>query len=137
METAKAYAPWTITTHLKDMAVAEYDDGFLLAEVPFGEGFLDLQAIIALIDKARPRVRWNLEMITRDPLRVPCLTPKYWVTMNDVSGRRLANMLALVKKKKPAAPLPTVSKLSLAEQIDLEEANVRKCFKFARENLEL
>ncbi len=32
-------APFAITTHLKDMAVAEYDEGFLLAEVPFGAGF--------------------------------------------------------------------------------------------------
>jgi 3-oxoisoapionate decarboxylase len=135
LEVVKAYAPWTITTHLKDMAVAEYDDGFLLSEVPFGEGFLDLKQVVAIIEKARPEARWNLEMITRDPLRVPCLTPKYWATMDAVGGRCLAVMLTLVRKHKPAAPLPTVSKRSLAEQIEEEETNVRKCFKYAREKL--
>ena len=42
METVEALAPWAFSTHLKDMAVEEYEDGFLLAEVPLGKGFLDL-----------------------------------------------------------------------------------------------
>src|SRR5262249_26663440 len=136
LEVVKAYAPWTFTTHLKDMAVAEYDDGFLLAEVPLGDGFLDLKQIVAVVEKARPGVRWNLEMITRDPLRVPCLAPKYWATLEDVPARRLAAALALVRKHKPTAPLPIVSKLTLTEQLDAEEANVRKCFKYAHDKLE-
>jgi sugar phosphate isomerase/epimerase len=135
LEIVKAYAPWTFTTHFKDMAVAEYDDGFLLSEVPLGDGFLDLKQIVAVVEKARPGVRSNLEMITRDPLRVPCLAPKYWATMDAVGGRQLAQALAMVRKHKAAAPLPTVSKLTLAERLDAEEANVRKCFKFSRDTL--
>jgi sugar phosphate isomerase/epimerase len=135
LEVVKAYAPWTFTTHLKDMAVAEYDDGFLLAEVPLGDGFLDLKQVVAIVEKARPGVRWNLEMITRDPLRVPCLVPKYWATMEDVPARRLAAVLALVRKHKPAAPLPVVSKLPLADQLKAEEANVQKCFRYAQDKL--
>jgi 3-oxoisoapionate decarboxylase len=135
LDVVKAYAPWTITTHLKDMAVAECDDGFLLAEVPLGEGFLDMKEIVAIVEKARPEVRWNLEMITRDPLRVPCLTPKYWATMDAVGGRSLAEMLALVRRKKPADALPLMSKRNIAEQIEVEEANVRKCLQYARDKL--
>ena len=52
------------TVHLKDMAVAEYDEGFLLAEVPLGEGFLDLPKMIALLREARLAIHFNLEMIT-------------------------------------------------------------------------
>ena len=69
------------------MAVAEYDEGFLLAEVPLGEGFLDLPKMIALLREARPDIRFNLEMITRDPLRIPCLTDQYWATSANVPGR--------------------------------------------------
>jgi len=135
LEVVKAYAPWTFTTHFKDMAVAEYDDGFLLSEVPLGDGFLDLKQIVAVVEKARPGVCWNLEMITRDPLRVPCLAPKYWATMDAVGGRQLAQALAMVRKHKAAAPLPVVGKLTLAERLDAEEANIRKCFKYARDSM--
>jgi 3-oxoisoapionate decarboxylase len=32
----EVYAPLAFSTHIKDMAVAEYEDGFLLSEVPLG-----------------------------------------------------------------------------------------------------
>src|SRR5262245_21334736 len=65
-EVVETLAPGAVTVHIEDMAVAPYEDGFLLAEVPFGEGFLDLKRIIGALRKARPEgrpVRFNLEMI--------------------------------------------------------------------------
>src|SRR5262249_47531886 len=88
--TAEALAPFVATTHLKDMGVAEYADGFLLSEVPFGEGFLDLSKIVALVRKANPKVRLNLEMITRDPLKVPIPTPNYCSTLPTRTPNQLA-----------------------------------------------
>jgi sugar phosphate isomerase/epimerase len=81
MEVVQAYAPFAASTHLKDMGVAEYENGFLLSEVPLGQGFLDLGQIVAVLAKANPQLQFNLEMITRDPLKVPCLTAKFWATM--------------------------------------------------------
>ncbi len=130
-----AYAPWTFTTHLKDMAVAEYDDGFLLAEVPFGTGFLDMPAIVAALRKTRPEVRFNLEMITRDPLKVPCLTRKYWATLDGVSGRELAEALRRVRKNSTRQPLPRLSDLPLEKQLAAEDDNVRRCLEYAGERL--
>jgi sugar phosphate isomerase/epimerase len=130
-------APWALSVHLKDMGVAEYDEGFLLAEVPLGEGFLDLPKMIALLRKSRPDIRFNLEMITRDPLRVPCLTDKYWATSPGVHGRALARALALVRKHKPAQPLPRISNRPTKEQLTIEEDNVRKSLAYAREQLGL
>ncbi len=132
-----AYAPWTFTTHLKDMAVAEYDDGFLLSEVPLGQGFLDLPRVIATLHKARPEVRLNLEMITRDPLRVPCLTKKYWATMGDVPGLTLADALARVRRHKSPVPLPTVSPLEHRKQLETETANIVASLDYAREKLKV
>jgi sugar phosphate isomerase/epimerase len=137
LEVVRTLAPRAFTVHLKDMAVAEYDEGFLLAEVPLGEGFLDLSKMIALLRAARPEIRFNLEMITRDPLRVPCLTEKYWATFAEVPGRDLARTLALVRKHKPAQPLPRISPRSTKEQLAIEEDNVRKSLAYAREHLEL
>jgi 3-oxoisoapionate decarboxylase len=137
MEVIKAYAPVTFTTHFKDMGVAEYDGGFLLSEVPFGEGILDLKEAVSLIRRARPEVRINLEMMTRDPLKVPCLTRKYWATFETLPGRYLADTLAMVRAKKFPRPLPTVRQLDRAEQTRVEEENVRKCLRYARESLAL
>jgi sugar phosphate isomerase/epimerase len=136
-EVVAAYAPWTFTTHLKDMGVTEYEDGFLLSEVPLGQGFLDLPRVIRTLQKARPEVRLNLEMITRDPLHVPCLTKKYWATLGQVGGSVLAEALARVRHHKPAQPLPTVSTLDHQAQLDAETANVTASLAFAKKSLQL
>jgi sugar phosphate isomerase/epimerase len=133
----EAYAPWTLTTHFKDMGVAEYEDGFLLSEVPLGEGLLDLKRIVSTIRKAKPEVHFNLEMITRDPLRVPCLTDPYWNTLGEVGGRELADALTRVRKNTFAGPLPTISQLSHREQLQAEAANVERSLEYARKHLEL
>ncbi len=131
----EAFVPWTITTHFKDMAVAESDDGFLLSEVPLGDGFLDLKRIVATLRKAKPEVKLNLEMITRDPLRIPCLAPKYWATLRDVPAHELADMLARVRLHKHPQPLPTVSLLSHAEQLRVEADHITRCLRFATDKL--
>jgi sugar phosphate isomerase/epimerase len=130
-ETADLLAPLAFTTHIKDMGVEEYPEGFLLSEVPLGTGFVDLAKIVATIRKAQPDVRLNLEMITRDPLKIPCLTPRYWATLENVPAPRLAAMLALVRAKAGTKPLPRIGELSKEEQIRREDDNVRQCLRFA------
>jgi 3-oxoisoapionate decarboxylase len=130
-EVIEAYSPWAVSTHLKDMAVAEYEDGFLLSEVPLGEGFLDLPRIIATLEKANPRIQWNLEMITRDPLKIPCLREQYWATMDRLPAKRLARMLRLVKTHQASAPLPRVAQLTFEERLMAEENNVRRSLRHA------
>ncbi|HEY1860909.1 MAG TPA: TIM barrel protein [Gemmataceae bacterium] len=129
-------APHTFTTHIKDMGVEECADGFLLAEVPLGTGFLDLPNIVATLRKARPEIHLNLEMITRDPLKIPCLTAKYWATLDDLPGRRLAEMLALVRAKAAKKPLPRIRELTKDEQFAQEGENVRACLRYAKERLQ-
>ena len=135
-ETVDLLAPHVLTTHMKDMGVEEYADGFLLSEVPLGTGFLDLAKIVAAVRKARPDVRLNLEMITRDPLKIPCLTPKYWATLESVPGRRLAEMIALVRTKAGKKPLPRVHDLGKQEQLQREDENVRQSLRYAKDHLD-
>jgi sugar phosphate isomerase/epimerase len=136
-ETADLLAPLTFTTHIKDMGVEEYPDGFLLSEVPLGDGFLDLPKLVATVRKANPRARLNLEMITRDPLKIPVLTPKYWATLESVPARRLAEMLALVRAKAGKQPLPRLSTLAKDEQVKREDDNVRRSLRYAAEKLKV
>ena len=65
----------------------EYEEGFLMADVPLGQGCLDLQAMVDILRKAKPGMKFSLEMLTRDPLKIPCLTDKYWASFVGVSGR--------------------------------------------------
>jgi sugar phosphate isomerase/epimerase len=125
-EVVETLAPYTLATHFKDMAVAPDDDGFLLSEVVLGDGLLDLRRIVRAIRSARPRTNLTLEMITRNPLRVPCLTSKYWATFPDRSGYVLARTLTMVRRN-AGKPLPRVDGLSREALAGLEEENVRKC----------
>jgi 3-oxoisoapionate decarboxylase len=125
MEVIERLAPFAVSTHIKDMGVNEYADGFLLSEVPIGDGMLDISKVMGIIEKARPKTRMTLEMITRDPLKVPVFTDKYWATFPDRNGMYLARTMRMVRAKK--SNLPVISGLSKEEQLKVEEQNVRKC----------
>ena len=129
--------PHVVTTHFKDMAVMEDPEGFLLSEVPLGTGILDLPWVVESIRRARPRARMNLEMITRDPLKVPCLTDKYWLTFPERRSLCLSRALALVREHPPREPLPHVSGLDEQARRQLEEDNVKQCLAYAGEKLGL
>jgi sugar phosphate isomerase/epimerase len=129
--TVEALAPFARTVHLKDIGLEEAADGFRMAEVPLGRGCLDLPAMVKVLRRANPRIRFQLEMITRDPLSIPCLTEKYWATLGRVPGRDLARMLARVRSAAGPKPLPRVSGLKPDEQRAAEDAHVRESFAFA------
>jgi len=133
--------PFVVACHIKDMAVEPYEDGFLLSEVPLGEGILDLKAMVAAIQKKDPNTPFDLEMITRDPLKIPVFTSKYWATFDDSSsplpGRDLARVLDLVRKNKPRAALARTTGMSTEAQLKLEDENVSKSIAWARQNLSL
>jgi 3-oxoisoapionate decarboxylase len=123
--TVAALAPHAVSVHVKDIAVELADDGFRMAEVPLGKGLIDLPAAVAALRKANPSVRLNLEMLTRDPLSIPCLSDKYWATLDKVPARDLARTLALVHKSAGKESLPRVTKLSASDRLLLEDENVR------------
>jgi sugar phosphate isomerase/epimerase len=137
IEVVRAYAPWAFTAHLKDQAVQEYEEGFLLADAALGEGLLDLPAMLEVLRQAKPGLRFNLEVITRDPLNVPVLTDNYWATLADVPASDLARALRLVKAKSSRQPLACVSKLAPAQQVEAETGNILRSLAYARERLGL
>jgi sugar phosphate isomerase/epimerase len=71
VEVCRALAPWAMTVHFKDQGVREYEEGFLLADVPLGQGCIDLQGVIGTIREKKRDVHFQLELITRDALKVP------------------------------------------------------------------
>jgi len=134
MQVVETLAPFAVTTHIKDMAVQETPDGFLLSEVPLGEGILDLPRMFAAFERHNPQIAYHLEMITRDPLDIPCLKPGYWATFPDKPGTQLARTLALVRERR-AAKLPKPTGLGLEQVLEFEEANIVKCLQAAGDRL--
>ena len=135
MEVIETLVPYIFSTHVKDMGVEEYTDGFLLSEVPLGKGFLNLPKIVALCRQHNPSVAFNLEMITRDPLEIPCLKDEYWAAFDGVSGNNLARTLRMVKQNKYKSPLPRVSQLSAEDRLAVEEENILECLTYSKDKL--
>ncbi len=128
-------APYVVSTHIKDMAVTEYDKGFLLSEVPLGTGILDLKKMIDICKKNNPNVNFNLEMITRDPLEVPVYTKDYWATFMDTPATDLSNIMMWAKDNKKQ--LPKISSLSDQDKLKVEEENILACLAYSREKLNM
>ncbi len=132
-ELIEGLARYAKSTHIKDMGVKPYADGFLLSEVPLGTGLLDLPRIVAMVKKANPNTKFSLEMITREPLKVPCLTAKYWDVFPDRNGKYLAQTMKLVNEKKTNNPLPRIENLNAAERVKNEEDNIKACLRYVDE----
>lgn len=137
MQVIEQLAPFAICTHLKDMSTEQVPKGFAISEVILGTGYLDLPKAVSIVRRAKPDIRFSLEMITRDPLQVPCLEDRYWATFPDRNGIYLARTLRFVQEHQPFAALPKMSQLSHEQQLKLENDNVIACMKAARESLGL
>ena len=131
----EALAPFAMSVHFKDMAVQPCADGFLLSEVPLGTGALDLPRIVATLAKANPALVFNLEMATRDPLRVPCLTDGYFATFPERKAARLDAMMQWVKANPPGQAPPSVSGKKTDTILAEEETNNRQCLGWMKKHL--
>ncbi len=91
---------------------------------------------MAILRAAQPHVRFNLEVITRNPLKVPCLAEKYWATFPAQSGRDLARTLRFVRSR-GVKTLPQIDSLPADERVKREMENIVQSLAYAREQLEL
>jgi sugar phosphate isomerase/epimerase len=134
-DVVKNLLPYLVSTHVKDMGVDEYEDGFLLSEVPLGQGIVDLKKIFSQCETQNPKVTFNLEMITRDPLQIPCLTDNYWATFDAIPSKEFAHVLKTIRDKKSKNGLPKISGLAYEEKLTSEENNILQCIDYTRKEL--
>jgi len=132
MDVITKLAPYAKATHLKNMAVQNYTDGFLLSEVLPEDGFMDIAAMWQVLKKANPAIKPVHEMITRDALKVPVLSYKYWTTWPDRGGKYLADTIRLVNANQSKKPLPVISTLSPEAQAQAEDSNNSRYFDWAK-----
>jgi sugar phosphate isomerase/epimerase len=140
-ETFQALTPYAIFSHLKDMGVEDYPDGFLLSEIPLGQGVINVKERVAQLRRKDPNMLFCLEMITRDPLKIPVFTDHYWLTFSapqtEIPGRDVAMVLEMVRKNPPKTPLPRISQLSPEQQLKAEDQYNLECIQWAHENLDM
>lgn len=132
---AEALAPFALSVHLKDMAVQPDAEGFLLSEVPLGTGMLDLRRLVATLRKANPGIVLNLEMATRDPLRVPCLTDSFFATFPGRKATHLEAALARVAANPPKQAPPQATGKEPVRILAEEESNNRHGLAWMHANL--
>ncbi|MDE3196825.1 MAG: sugar phosphate isomerase/epimerase [Acidobacteriota bacterium] len=137
MFTLETLKPWIFSCHIKDMSVQPYDEGFLLSEVVLGDGFLDLKKMVDTLRAKDPNIPMDLECITREPLKIPVYTDKYWVTFNDMPPRQVAHMMEIIQKNPPKKPVPHIAGLDPAARLKAEEEDNIACIKYARAHLGL
>jgi 3-oxoisoapionate decarboxylase len=138
MDTLQKLAPFTFMCHIKDVAVEAYQDGFLLADAPLGEGILNLKEMVRILREKDPKMPFYLDMATADPVKVPVSTEKYrgaFGANSPLTDKDVANILDVVRRSPPKKPLPQVSAMSQAEAAKLEDERNLKCIDWARKNL--
>ena len=89
----------------------------MISDVPLGEGCFDLKRMISSLKKAKPNLRMVLELITRDPLKVPCLSEPYWATFPGVAGTDLVRTLKIDKTR---LDVDVTIGVQQPERVDLE-----------------
>jgi sugar phosphate isomerase/epimerase len=138
-ETYRLLAPLTFFVSFKDMGVAPYDQGFLLSEMALGDGILDIPGMVKGLQQRDPNMLFTLELITREPLKIPVFAKKYWATFDDsyspLPGRELARILEIVHTARLARPLTTTAGLSPADALKLEDDLMARSIAYARKNL--
>ncbi len=137
VELARKLAPYAVTTHLKDMAVRRYDQGFELSEVPLGEGIVPLGKIVDILRQARSDIHFCLEMITRDPLKVPYRDDRYWATFEKRDQDRIQRFEASTLSRESSKPLPRISGLEATQMLKAEDENIRRSAAHAKKTLGL
>jgi hypothetical protein len=109
----------------------------LLSEVALGEGILNLKEMVRILREKDPNMPFYLDMTTGDPLHIPALTDKYWVTFDGSpsppTGR--ARIPSLVRDNPPKKPLPHITGLSPEAAVKLEDDNNLRCIEYARQVL--
>ena len=134
-QTIDTLFPYTIFVSFKDIGVDFYQDGILLSEVALGDGHIDLAAIVTRMQKKNSKMLFQLEMLTRDPLKVPIFTEQYWKVYDDkspVPPRDLAMLISWIRNHPPKKPLPSTSGLTPEQHLALEDQLNQQCIDYAR-----
>jgi sugar phosphate isomerase/epimerase len=95
LDTARILAPFVVSVHLKDFVVLKPKQGYRIFGAPLGKGWLNLEAILEIINRANRNVHYLIEhWIIRDNSIESILeTEEQWVTESIAFARQKLNLL--------------------------------------------
>ena len=108
--------------------------------MPLGEGHYDIPGIVKMMQARKKDMIFQLEMITRDPLKIPIFTDDYWRVYDQdspVPPRDLAKLVEWIHENPPKHPLPKTSGLTPKQRLALEDIYNQRSIDYARANLPL
>ncbi|HEY3109066.1 MAG TPA: sugar phosphate isomerase/epimerase, partial [Chloroflexota bacterium] len=94
-------APYAVSSHVRDTAVWESEEGAFAQWTVMGQGCVDIRRILAILAEQAPSCPVDLEIITGgNPAPVPYLTPEsgFWSMYPDMLAQDFARFVALAKE---------------------------------------
>ncbi|MBM3801264.1 MAG: hypothetical protein FJW26_03020 [Acidimicrobiia bacterium] len=90
-----------------------------------------------VLRRSRADIRFCLEMMTRDPLKVPYLDNKYWASRENRDPAKIESFKNSVLSRAWTKPLPKVSGMSSQRMLAVEDDSIRRCVAYAKRTLGL
>ena len=103
-------APYVLTSHIRDSALWDVEDGTMVRWTRTGEGNVDIGRLMTRFMELCPGKTMSLEIIATGPRLFPGRKPDFWEGYNNAPAWEFARFLALAAKGKPHPPLPPVPK---------------------------
>jgi 3-oxoisoapionate decarboxylase len=130
--------PYTLTTHIRDSAVWEYEDGARVQWTAMGEGQVDWQKYFARFTELCPNASVHLEIISGFNRDYPYLKKDFWKPWPNLRAGDFASFVAFAKRGKPRDPwsAPAGKDKKLAEQ-EYQRDQLERSLKYAKEVLGL
>ena len=97
------FSPFIVSTHVRDTAVWETEDGAMAQWTVLGEGNVDLKRILAILTEKAPQCPVDLEIITGgNPAPIPYLEPSagFWRMYPDMLAQDFARFVKLAQEGK-------------------------------------
>lgn len=101
---AEVLGEYVISSHVRDSRVWAVEDGAMAQWVPVGQGYMDMQRIVQIMEERAPNAPIDLEIITGGAAKhIPYLDPDsdYWKMYPDMPARDFARFVALAQRGKP------------------------------------
>jgi 3-oxoisoapionate decarboxylase len=123
--TLETLAPHVLTSHIRDSALWDVEDGTAVRWTRTGEGNVEIGALMRRFQQLCPGKTMSLEIIVTGPRTFAWRKPEFWQGYESVRAWEFARFLGWAAKGKPqAAPPPAGKEQAAARELADFEASL-------------
>jgi len=108
--TLDTLAPYVLTSHIRDSALWDNDEGTVVRWTRTGEGNVDIGPLMKRFLELCPGKTMSLEIIVTGPRTFAWRKPEFWQGYESVLAHEFARFLSIAARGKPHPPQPQVPK---------------------------